>query len=78
MLCLVGENVMEWNGMSKILETNSDRKKILKKIEEVQNCYNEIWEEIEDGREWSIPSQSEGMNSSTWCKEWNGEMNEIS
>ena len=47
---------MERNGMEwvKILEINRDRKKVLKKIEEVQNCYDEIWEEIENGREWAF------------------------
>ena len=72
-------NGMECNGMSKnTLKLIKIGRKFWKKIEEVQNCYDEIWEEIEDEREWSIPSQSEGVNSSTWCKEWNGGMNEIS
>ena len=48
----------------KYFETNRDRKKVLKKIEGVQNCYDEICEEIEDEREWSIPSQMEGVISS--------------
>ena len=52
--------------------------KVLKKFEGVQNCYDEIWEEIEDMREWSILSQIEGVISNTWCKEWNGVRNEIS
>ena len=74
MLCLVGENGMKW---VELLETNRDMK-FWKKIEEVQNCYDEIWEEIEDEREWIIPSQIEGVISSTLDKEWNGGRNEIS
>ena len=53
-------------------------RKFWKKFESVQNCNDEIWEKIEDMREWSISSQIEGVISSTWCKEWNGGMNEIS
>ena len=75
MLCLVGENGMEW---VKILGINRDRKKVWKIFERVQNCYDEIGEEIENRREWSIPSQIEGVISSLWCKEWNGGKNEIS
>ena len=62
----------------KYLKSNRDRKKVLKKFERVENCYDEIWEEIEDEREWSIPSQMESVITSIWCREWNGGSNEIS
>ena len=75
MLCLVGENGMEW---VKLLETSRDQRKVWRKIKWLQNYYDEIWEETGDMREWSIPSQIEGVISSTWCKEWNGGKNEIS
>ena len=75
MLCLVGKNGMEW---VKILGINRDRKKVWNNLKGVQNCYDEIGEEIEHGREWSIPSEIEGVISSIWCKEWNGGNNEIS
>ena len=57
MLCLVGKNGMEWNGMSKKhLKLIRIGRKFWKKFEEVQNCYDKIWEENEVRREWSIPS----------------------
>ena len=53
-------------------------RKFKKKFEGVQNFYDEIWEEIEDRRQWSIPSKIEDVISGTCCKEWNGGRNVIS
>ena len=74
MLCLVGEDGMEW---IKTNENRRGRSEVLKKNEWVQNCYDEIWEEIEYRREWSILSQTDGVVSSIGCKEWNGGRNGI-
>ena len=45
MLCLVGENGMEWNEYNnlKLIEI---RGKFWNKCKWEQNCYDEIWEEI--------------------------------
>lgn len=42
MLSLVGKNGTEWNGMTNIIENSRGRRKVLEKIEGVQNCCDEI------------------------------------
>ena len=67
----------EWNGISKNKRKYWRQEGSLEK-KWMQNCHDEIWEEIEHRREWSILSQIDGVISSTWGKEWNEGRNEIS
>ena len=66
-MCFVGENGAKWNEIKENIWGGGRFWK--KKKSEMQNCYDEIREEIGSRRERNIPSQIGGVTSSLeWKK----------